>query len=628
MSDEKPTAGHEAVDGEVVYRRVLPAEDGSPPGGGGGSGGRRRAGRPEREIAPTLWPLIVGFALLVTVIIVLGRISTTRLDQVSMEVLNLERGYAAKLGTLLELRLTLTNLNNDVRARARVEGEPEPTIPMPYGFRIRQGRAEVQKVLPRFEHLPLAQTDAGRSFRRALDEYLAVTEDKDRYSLEGFEKFRDVDTSLNAMLKDATGPEQEAILRQIEDIERRASRSIRLWSMIALVVGAAVALGTIWEVQRRFKQLRQSMQEAQRERQFSAQMLEGMVSAVAAIDAHDHIRSANAAFFRLFPRATIGASVFDKFAPPEAMKMLEAAIATRVTSATYRGRWTCPADDADCASRAYDVYSSPLLIDGEHGQIVTLVDVTEAAEAEAQMRRTESLAAVGQAAAQVAHEIKNPLGSIRLGVSMLRDSMRDHEGLNTIDLVERGIDHLNKLVVDVTQFSAQKLLDRSEVELQALLDASLELIADRLKGKRTPVEKRYGEQRLTGMWDGDQLRQVFVNLLANAVDASPAESPITIKISRVEAERDGARQGNGLSVGAKPARLARVEIEDKGSGMNEETQAHLFEPFFTTKKRGTGLGLAIVKQIIEQHGGRITFQSAPGHGTRFTVDLPLNERAG
>jgi signal transduction histidine kinase len=626
MSDEKPTAGHETVDGEVVYRRVRTVEDETQAGGGGNGG--RRANRHEREISPALWPLIVGFALLVTVIIVLGRISTNRLDQVSTEVLNLERGYAAKLGILLELRLTLTNLNNEVRARARVEGEPEPTVPMPYGFRIRLARGEVQKVLPRFEHLPLAQTEGGRSFRRALDEYLAVAEDKDRYSLEGFEKFRAVDTSLNGMLKDATGPEQEAILQQIENIERRASRSIRLWSTIALIVGAAVALGTIWEVQRRFRQLQQSMQEAERERQYSTQMLEGMVSAVAAIDAHDHIRSANAAFFKLFPRATIGASVFDKFAPPEAMKMLEAAVATRVTSATYRGRWTCPADDPDCASRAYDVYSSPLLIDGEQGQIVTLVDVTEAAEAEAQMRRTESLAAVGQAAAQVAHEIKNPLGSIRLGVSMLRDSMRDHEGLNTIDLVERGIDHLNKLVVDVTQFSAQRLLNRSEVNLQGLLDESLELIADRLREKRTPVEKRYGEERLTGMWDGDQLRQVFVNLMANAVDASAAESPLIIKTSRVEAGTGGNRQGNGRVVGAKPTHLARVEIEDKGSGMDEETQGHLFEPFFTTKKRGTGLGLAIVKQIIEQHGGQIAFTSAPGQGTRFTVDLPLNERAG
>ncbi|HEX8144915.1 MAG TPA: ATP-binding protein [Pyrinomonadaceae bacterium] len=617
MQEERPTAGHETDEGEVVYRRVPSLEEGAPRPGAQ----RRRPLAQERGISPTLMPLLVGFALLLTVIIVLGRISVNQLDQVSTDVLNLERGYAGKLSILLELRVALTNLNNEARARGRVEGEPEPIIPMPFGYRIGRAREEVQKVLPRFEHLPLAQAEAGRAFRRELEEYFAATETRERYGVEGFEKFRAVDASLNAMLRDATGPEQAAILQQIESIESRALRSIRLWSMLAILIGVLVAAGTIWEVQRRFRQLRRSMSEAQSERRFSAQMLEGMVSAIAAIDAHDHIRSANAAFFKIFPRASIGASVFDKFAPPEAMTMLEAAVATRVTRATYRGRWMCPESNPDCANRAYDVYSSPLAIDGEQGQIVTLVDVTEAAEAEAQVRRTESLAAVGQAAAQVAHEIKNPLGSIRLGVSMLRDTTRDREGLNTIDLVERGIDHLNKLVVDVTQFSGQRPLDRTEVKLDELLDASLELIADRIREKKTPIEKHYSEYALKGEWDEDQLRQVFMNILANAVDASKAEEPIIISTARVEgaAGQDAGR--NGHFGGAHP--LARVQIEDTGSGMDEETRARIFEPFFTTKKRGTGLGLAIVKQIIERHGGTISVSSATGQGTTFTIDLPL-----
>ncbi len=115
-----------------------------------------------------------------------------------------------------------------------------------------------------------------------------------------------------------------------------------------------------------------------------------------------------------------------------------------------------PAEGED--EQSFDIYSSPLAIDAARGQILTLVDATEAAEAERGLRRQESLAAVGQATAQVAHEIRNPLGSIRLGVSMLRDSVTDDEGLNTIELVERGIKHLNKLVVDVAQFSSRKAL--------------------------------------------------------------------------------------------------------------------------------------------------------------------------
>src|SRR5213078_3556261 len=125
-------------------------------------------------------------------------------------------------------------------------------------------------------------------------------------------------------------------------------------------------------------------------------------------------------------------------ASPDRVKLLEAATASHVVAATYRGRWALDQDEAEVT---FDVYSSPLEIDGEHGQILTLVDVTEAVKAESLLRRTESLAAVGSAAAQLAHEIKNPLGSIRLGVEMLRQYTTVPEAEKTISLVERGIHH-------------------------------------------------------------------------------------------------------------------------------------------------------------------------------------------
>jgi len=340
-----------------------------------------------------------------------------------------------------------------------------------------------------------------------------------------------------------------------------------------------------------------------------------MVSAVAAIDEHDRIRSANAAFFRIFPRATIGASVYEKFASESTAKMLEAATATRVDKAAYRGRWVCPAGE-DCEQQqTFDVYSSPLAINGARGQILTLVDVTEAAEAERGLRRQESLAAVGQATAQVAHEIRNPLGSIRLGVSMLRDSVSDRDGLNTIELVERGIMHLNKLVVDVAQFSRRKALEQANVNLNELLKRSLELVADKIREKETPIEQNFTEQKPIGHWDPDQLRQVFVNVIANAIDASPKHAAVLISTEVVNVE--------GVDEDLGPRKLARITIADQGGGMDKATRDRMFEPFFSTKKRGTGLGLAIVKQIVEQHGGSINVESEPGEGTRFVMDLPL-----
>lgn len=596
------TSEHSA---ELVYRRTEP--DGTqpvapqPP-----SEARQRA----REIAPAITPLVVGFTLLLAVISILGYLSVQKMNDVSANVLDLERQHTARLDLLLRLRLAVTKLNNE--ARAIQEAEARGGLKPPFDVRLGTAREDVYKLLPQLEKPPLSEDQEWGRFRDDLAAYSIVTEDSRRYSLEGFEKFRKVDERLKKLL-DYSASEPLRISRDRELMVQAAVNSIRRWNVFALLVGFFVAAGTVWEVQRRFRQMRGSMIEAGRERAFTTQLLEGMVSAVAAIDEEDRLRSANAAFFKIFPRASIGASIHEKFAPDDAMKMLEAATSVRATTSTYRGRWVCGAAAAH-TDKTFDVYTSPLAINDQHGQIITLVDATEAAEAERGLRRSESLAAVGQATAQVAHEIRNPLGSIRLGVSMLRDNVTDPDALNTIELVERGIRHLNKLVVDVSQFSRQKALERSRVDLQELLDVSLDLVSESVREKQTPIEKRLTEESLVGNWDGHQLRQVFVNLISNAIEASSAGSPVKISTTAITA---------GTAEKGTEKRYARVTVSDRGKGMDPTTLNRIFEPFYSTKKRGTGLGLAIVRQIVEQHDGRIAVESEVGNGTRFVVDLPL-----
>src|SRR5437868_5036383 len=183
-----------------------------------------------------------------------------------------------------------------------------------------------------------------------------------------------------------------------------ATRSIRIWNTIALITGLVIAIGTIWEVQRRFGQIKQSTEAARREREFNSQMLEGMVSALAAIDRNDRIRSANTAFLRIFPRAVIGSSIHDEIATPEGVKLLEAATASHVETATYRGRWTLELEEAPVT---FDVYSSPLEIDEEHGKFLTLFDLMESTKAKSALRRTNSLPALGSAPPRLGHETKN-----------------------------------------------------------------------------------------------------------------------------------------------------------------------------------------------------------------------------
>lgn len=603
MSSLRQERKKTAPGGEVVYRRVGTRRDRP-----------MRRGPNEPRFDPTLMPLLVGCALLVLFVIVLGNLSIRRVEDTSREVLMLEQQYTARADLLLQLRNALTRLDNEARKKdeARARNELRP----PFDMRLSTQRNELTKLIPALERPPLSQLPKWQAFHRDLTKYIETTRDANNYSQNGYVQFQTADRELTDLIQE-NKVEQTQVFQQSEQLASAASRSIKLWTAIAILAGLFVTAVTVWEAQRRYRQTRESAEVARREREFSNQILEGMVSAIAAIDRNDRIRSANTAFFAIFPNLAIGASIHEPGASSEGIKLLEAATASHITAATYRGRHKL---NENGTAHTFDVYSSPLEFDSEHGQILTLVDVTEAAKSEAALRRSEALAAVGEAAAQLAHEIKNPLGSIRLGVEMLREHATAEEAQRTITLVERGIQHLNKLVVDVTQFSRRRQLERSEVELHELIDSSLDLISDRIGEKETPIQKDYTTSAIRGFWDGEQLQEVFMNLIGNAIDASETQSPLRITTELLTSATPVL--ANGPNEIGMPR--ARVQITDEGVGMDQKTIARLFEPFFTTKKRGTGLGLSIVRQIIDLHGGTIDVQSELKKGTTFTIELPTN----
>ncbi|MEJ7618676.1 MAG: hypothetical protein WKF30_17290, partial [Pyrinomonadaceae bacterium] len=289
-----------------------------------------------QPLAPALTPLLIGFTILLVLVIGLGVMSVRRLNTVSGGVLNLQQRHSDQLNFLLKLRSATTILNNEARARA--EGRSRREVVPFFSVRLRHARDEVNALLPRFDSMTQAQYELGRALRQNLVAFIETTRNDDLYNEKGYEGFRAIEADFDETLRQVD-LRQEGVFERSRELERGAVNDIRLLTIMAFTFGLLTTLGTMYEVQRRFRQMRQALEAARRERQFSTQVLGGMVSAVAAVDGRDRLRSANSAFFKIFPGAAIGASVHDNPGPPEVVRIIETAMASRPTGATYLGRW-------------------------------------------------------------------------------------------------------------------------------------------------------------------------------------------------------------------------------------------------------------------------------------------------
>lgn len=224
---------------------------------------------------------------------------------------------------------------------------------------------------------------------------------------------------------------------------------------------------------------------------------------------------------------------------------------------------------------------------------------------EEQLRRADRLAALGELSAGMAHEIRNPLASIRGTAEILRDGIKtDDPRSEFATILIREVDRLNRVVADFLNFAKPASAERTRIDLVAALGEVLELT--RLAAaKKGIVVSRVGLPSLELVADGNQLKQAFLNLILNAFEAMPEGGKLTMT----------TRAGDGE---------ASLAFADSGSGIPSEHLARIFSPFFTTRRDGTGLGLAITHRIIAGHGGRIEVASTPGVGTTFTVILPLD----
>ena len=229
---------------------------------------------------------------------------------------------------------------------------------------------------------------------------------------------------------------------------------------------------------------------------------------------------------------------------------------------------------------------------------------------EARLIRSEKLAALGQLAAGIAHEIRNPLTSINILIHSLTENIPSGDShREDLKVIEEEINRINEILDRFLRFAkpAPPLLERTDVA--SIFEETLQLIRPRIEKQLIIILKEFQALPIILM-DREQMKQVALNLLLNAVQAMPGGGHLTLK---------GQNSEDGQWI--------QLSIQDSGIGISSEDMNKLFDPFFSTKEGGVGLGLSITHRIIDQHHGKIEVESTPGEGTLFTVWLPIhNER--
>jgi PAS domain S-box-containing protein len=237
-------------------------------------------------------------------------------------------------------------------------------------------------------------------------------------------------------------------------------------------------------------------------------------------------------------------------------------------------------------------------------------DITEFKNLEKKFYDSQKLAAVGQLSAGIAHEVRNPLSSIKMSLQILEKRLNPTgNDLKRFKIAEKEVEHLEKIVNDILIYAKPAGPERKQADISSFLESSLSMVEKELSEKKIDVQFQNEQSIPPISIDAAMLKQAFLNIYLNAIDAMKEGGSLKIRTRLLTNEH----------------KHVLIEIEDNGYGIDEEDMPHLFNPFFTRKKYGTGLGLTQVKKFIDLHHGSIEIWSKKGEGTKVAVTLPLEE---
>jgi two-component system sensor histidine kinase HydH len=242
------------------------------------------------------------------------------------------------------------------------------------------------------------------------------------------------------------------------------------------------------------------------------------------------------------------------------------------------------------------------------GTMFILRDLTQVRRLQATVQKQEKLAAIGNLAAGVAHEVRNPLSSIK-GYATYFATLFEHDSENkkAAEVMITEVERLNRVISELLEISRPSDLKCRETDLSFLINSSIRLVRQDADAGGIGITTSFDETMAPLLVDPDRITQALLNLYINAIQAMTEGGVLSIS------SRD---RGNGIT----------ITITDTGTGMSEDTGNKIFDPYFTTKNTGTGLGLAVVSKVVEAHNGTVEFTSRKNHGTTFTIFLPRQRK--
>jgi PAS domain S-box-containing protein len=236
-------------------------------------------------------------------------------------------------------------------------------------------------------------------------------------------------------------------------------------------------------------------------------------------------------------------------------------------------------------------------------------DVTERTEMEKRIRESERLAHIGKLTASIAHEIRNPLSSVKMNSQIILRNMKfDGNDKRRMEIIVHEISRLERILDGMLDFAKPLKLNLEPISINGLVDSCLEIVETRIKENGIAVRKLYATRLPQILIDHEKIEQAIINVLLNAVEVLPEGGNIEIITKQL--------RNNGSSA-------IQVEISDDGPGISTEDLPYVFDPFFSNKKKGTGLGLSNVKKIIEAHGSAVSVALQKPHGTRVSLTFPF-----